>query len=454
MIVHSVFIGMIKHILCILLVAVFGSKCYTATLTVGPSQTYSTISSAITAATDGDILSVYTDTYAEDPSVSKNNLSIVAASGQIPIINGKFSLSATNITFRGLIISEWSGLNANGIHSYTYSGLTVENCIIRNGPTGSSGIYTRDAGNILIRSNIIHNCASGVNINSGRGTSYSNGTRILSNTISSNYFDGIDVNCVYLIVDGNRIFNNFDTNWAANHPDGIQFVDSTVDGQTGVQESQITRNIFYNHTQNIFTSWFTTNCLIANNICYMDAGTVSGVDLDSIATKNIICWGGTGIKIYNNTLGRVNNSSINLTYEATQPRMSAEIKNNIITDVIGAGIGLYIVNASDISTIDNNLYYNNVYDARIASTYYTTVADFKAATAYEDNSVSGNPLLTSWIPALGSPAINVGYDTSALFTTDILGNTRTVPWDIGAYEYIRSRILTVDSIQILSIRRQ
>jgi len=32
-------------------------------------------------------------------------------------------------------------------------------------------------------------------------------------------------------------------------------------------------------------------------------------------------------------------------------------------------------------------------------------------------------------------ALNGGYDLSSIFTGDIDGNTRTVPWDIGAYEY-------------------
>lgn len=35
----------------------------------------------------------------------------------------------------------------------------------------------------------------------------------------------------------------------------------------------------------------------------------------------------------------------------------------------------------------------------------------------------------------GSPAIGAGSDLSAVFTTDLAGNTRSAPWDIGAYEY-------------------
>ena len=34
-----------------------------------------------------------------------------------------------------------------------------------------------------------------------------------------------------------------------------------------------------------------------------------------------------------------------------------------------------------------------------------------------------------------SPAIGVGADLSTSFTADLDGQTRTVPWDIGAYKY-------------------
>jgi hypothetical protein len=37
--------------------------------------------------------------------------------------------------------------------------------------------------------------------------------------------------------------------------------------------------------------------------------------------------------------------------------------------------------------------------------------------------------------AVGSALIDAGVDESAVFTTDIEGTTRTLPWDIGAYDY-------------------
>lgn len=422
------------------LIAVFliGLACVSvnaATLTVGPGRDYSTIGSAVTASTAGDTISVYSDSYSETVTINKSNLTVQAASGESPILTGRFSVSATNATIRGLVIQGWTGDFTHGISMSSHGGLTVEGCIIRNGSSTASGVYVRNSNRVLIRSNVIHGCSAGININSGRGTSFETGTRILQNTVASNHFDGIQLNAKWVTVDQNLIFNNFDTNWAATHPDGIQFISSTVDGQAGVQEAIITRNWIFNHTQNIFTSLWTTNALIANNVCFMEAGVVNDVDLDAIATKNIICLGGTGIAILNNTLGRCNNSGINIDYNETQPRMAAIVRNNVIMDVFGSGIGIYVDNEDDLAELDNNLYFNNAFDARIASTYYETLSELQSGAIYEDSGLSADPGLTNYRPGSGSPVVGAGFDASAYFTDDHDGNARGIPWDIGAFEY-------------------
>lgn len=38
----------------------------------------------------------------------------------------------------------------------------------------------------------------------------------------------------------------------------------------------------------------------------------------------------------------------------------------------------------------------------------------------------------------GYDAVDAGFDLSAIFTTDASGITRSIPWDIGAYEYFES----------------
>ena len=57
------------------------------------------------------------------------------------------------------------------------------------------------------------------------------------------------------------------------------------------------------------------------------------------------------------------------------------------------------------------------------------------------NDISVDPMLTD--PTNGdfrlqtnSPAISAGIDSSAVVTTDYSGNPRTLPFDIGAFEYV------------------
>jgi len=417
-------------------------------LEVGVGKAYSTISSALAAAGTNDVINVYDGVYTENSTVSDDGVVIQSASGNTPSIVGRIIIGANNVTVRNMSIGNWTNANAGGVHSYGYSGLTVENCTITNATNSASGIYTRNGGNILIRSNLIAGCATGVNINSATGTSYTDGVRVLSNIICSNTFDGLDIHGKYITISSNQIFRNFDTNWLSTHPDGIQLIDSTIDSQRGCQNVQILNNTIYSHPQNIFTGYWVTNLLIANNILYQETGTVSGINLDTITTKQIGLFSGSNILIANNTLIRAVNSGIYCSYDASQATGGVTVKNNIITGVVSNGIALYFVNSSDIAAIDYNLYYGNSYDARIAASYYNTVGDFASATAYEDHGINGNPLLNNFIPQAGSPVINSGTDLSAYFTTDFTGTTRIVPWNIGAYETFNGNRINAINVNV------
>jgi hypothetical protein len=61
-----------------------------------------------------------------------------------------------------------------------------------------------------------------------------------------------------------------------------------------------------------------------------------------------------------------------------------------------------------------------------ASTYVSTYPGFVTVPT---GAGTGN-----WQLRSNSPAIDKGVDFSATFTTDLLGNTRQVPWDIGAFQ--------------------
>ncbi len=124
--------------------------------------------------------------------------------------------------------------------------------------------------------------------------------------------------------------------------------------------------------------------------------------------------------------------------------------------------------ALDTPSATNNILINNVWEF---SRFSTTNRGF--------NVISNNAYFASGVVPSGTPgqvtgttttfnsaatgdfslvaggyAVGAGADMSGAFTTDILGNTRTVPWDIGAYKYTRStRILTIGSARAGNFRR-
>lgn len=442
--------------IAILLLA--ASTAYCASRNVGSGQTYSTISSALAASSPGDTVVVFGGTYTETPNVGIAGVTIRAADGEAPEIVGRFQVSATNVTVDGLGIRGWSGTGNHGVLCSGFSGLTVRRCRIYDGAQDGSAIYTRNCGNVLIISNELYNCSAGVNINSGRGDSYDSGTRIVGNLVHDNSFDGMDLHGVYLTVQGNYIYNNIATNWATTHPDGIQLIDSTVDGQRGVQNIRIAGNWIKNHTQNIFTSFYTTNVAIWNNVLWIESGVVNGVDLGGIATKNIACWGTESVQIYNNTLIGGNNTGIYLAYEATMGPMAADVRNNIISGVVHPGIGVWVQNSRDLLTLDHNLYHDNGYDVRIASSYYDTLAIYQAAQGIQEvHGVAGDPQLGDLptpIPGPNSIAIRAGAILGTPFETDLNGRARptSTGWDIGALQAISGPTATAATLSVGTLR--
>lgn len=163
------------------------------------------------------------------------------------------------------------------------------------------------------------------------------------------------------------------------------------------------------HYWSIATGTKTTNCQIYNN-------TVIGLTASSGASAFVIS--GYGHKFNNNLL--VGFDSVMGSYNA------------------------YITNAFLFGSIDNNLYFNvdnmaagNPFSENIGTgpTRYFTMAAWKTL-GNDVNSITNNPLLNSvYSITSGSPAIGLGTNLNAIFTTDRLGKTRGTLWDIGAYEY-------------------
>jgi hypothetical protein len=128
----------------------------------------------------------------------------------------------------------------------------------------------------------------------------------------------------------------------------------------------------------------------------------------------------------------------------------SEISNNISYGITGSHFSLHEAGSGTITyTKAGLLVYSNIFYDPDAIGYnasddsggpYDTAGDLNTGTSFTGNTNS-QPTFTNYssgdysLAAGDTVAKNAGKDLSAFFTTDILGNTRTGTWDIGAYEY-------------------
>lgn len=167
-----------------------------------------------------------------------------------------------------------------------------------------------------------------------------------------------------------------------------------------------------------------TNIQIYNNVFQTDVGYFP---TDSTITISGEASGSTGFKIYNNTF-TYGTGGQTVIYYGTNGADN-EFKNNI---VINAGDAHYLLETLTIkSQIDYNIYYNtDNWDSQSWSAWQSS--------GYDQHSSNGvlPSLDANYVPtASDTVAKDNGVALSSYFTTDKAGNTRVVPWDIGAYEY-------------------
>lgn len=438
-----------------------------ATLNVGIGQTYATISLALLAAVNGDIIDIHAGTYTETLDLTKNDLFIRSHIGESPIVVGKIENDdCSGTTIMGLKVRGWGTALAadRGFHAADTTGLTLSGNTFYD--AFGAGIYLRNCTNSIASNNEIYGMqdapnvsATGIQVLSCGTTNgnFSGGVRLVDNDIHDNAVDGVNIHGHWITVSGNSVYSNITTDWMNTHPDGIQGLPGDIDGVLGVQHCRIYGNIFRNHTQNIFiegavdgdTNEF--DILIYNNVVYNDAGIVNGVDMDAINTAGIVLRRLFQAGVFNNTLGRHKGNCIHLQESAAG---SMTVKNNILSNNLGLGIYNETANQVSAGNLDYNLY-NCVGNAvKWGNTSYATLALFQAAQPTQENHGVGSssPLLNSFpSPTLqaASPAIGVGADLSSVFTTDFQGGVRNTPWDLGAYIF---GIFTATTLNGMSCR--
>ena len=222
-----------------------------ATITVGPSgKDYTTINSAVTAASPNDIILVGDGIYNENIILSKENLTIISENGSSSAFirpslssNHTFHVTASNTTIRGFNITGGGYYERAGIYA-----LSVSNCTFSENQVNTNhyGIYLKSSSN-----NIIQN-----------------------NNLSSNYYTG-----VYLDSSNNNVFTNNVAN--SNNYAGIflmtsssnnTFANNTVSfNYIGIQIGHLSdNNLLTNNTANSNTCYGTllagsSNITLINN---------------------------------------------------------------------------------------------------------------------------------------------------------------------------------------------
>jgi hypothetical protein len=234
----------------------------------------------------------------------------------------------------------------------------------------------------------------------------------------------------------------------------IQFYNNKMDGS------------WSNCTALYYSDGDTSNTLIYNNIFATENTTAASGSGGNYFIRIGSSYGDTGIiNILNNTFssdslaplgyGLNMTGAIALGTFPSGTSSTVTIENNILSgpeiDVQGT------LNGAATLTMDYNLHNPNTGSgygdlAYINGTQYKYANLVALHTAgYENNGMGSSSYASSypgfvtvptgagtgnWQLRSSSPAVGAGADLSSSFTTDILGNTRQIPWDMGAYEYV------------------
>lgn len=347
-------------------------------------------------------------------------------------INGGSNVNVRNLTIKDLYVRTPDSSDANkyqkAIQVQNADSVTLSNLIIEDAYYAIYAYASSANKSVLnINNNDISRVSTGIVAALDGNVNYSD-ISIHDNRLYDFYvWDGCWGSCT------------LQSEW--HHNDGIHtwgnFSGNTV-GPVYIYNNEI-RGDFGEHTSSfIFISDYTTPVTIYNNLIY----TTAELPKDGFITLGSYKTGAVAY-VYNNTVKGAGsgNTGGNGVYLSNANGSIVDIKNNIFTNCY---IGLYDSQGESSITADNNIYYLMTAQGRLGNVYYGTLSTWRNALGGCPNAgnecagISADPRLVSssdFSLQTDSPAINAGADLSEYFTTDILGNTRSGNWDIGAYEY-------------------
>jgi len=267
-------------------------------------------------------------------------------------------------------------------------------------------VVYRAYNNIRIYNNTLTHGAAGIIVGDPTSNSTIDTVELYNNTINL-YDDAADLNCT------NTYHNDGIHFWAV--ASGTSYRNVRIHGNTiGPDMGACTATTGW-----IFLEDTRSNILIYNNLLLANDSNRCPTDA-MVYDKNDGSAANNGAQIYNNTFAF--SGGANKGCSGVEVHEGGEIvKNNIFMNLNYAVFGGPI--ASPFLS-DYNLYYNNNKNVEGKSK--------------DSHGIFRNPSLDASFRYLSatSPGVNAGADLSAFFTTDKDGRARTVPWDIGAFEYV------------------
>ncbi len=385
----------------------------------GSTPSYSTIANGIAAMSVGDSLYIRAATYAEAINVTSltggtalTPTLISAYPGETVIIqpslsnpalepiNGTFDApTLAYLTFNALILEGTGSDQQKYWNIWKADHITFQNGVIRN--WGGNGVIIHDGStNITIKNNKIHDQRLQVSpLNRWYGIYAGGGVNTLidGNEIYGNPGGGMQAYPgpnTGLIIRNNKIHNN---DVGLSNVGGI-----TLSGGSGAE--------------------------VYNNLLYGQGCSSGTLCSSTSASRGIVVQSGSSYKIYNNTIYGTGGYGI----EVYPSNTSVEIRGNIVRSSSVADIIGYSMPGE---TCDRNAFGIAPVDITCTNTLSSDVRFVDAPNAVfglcrDVGDPHANCLGVS--PAIG--AVTSGTEPSSTFTTDILGTTRIVPWDFGAYE--------------------
>ncbi|MCP3682747.1 MAG: DUF1565 domain-containing protein [bacterium] len=437
-------------------------------------EPFKTINKALRTVSEGDTIILRGGTYPERIYTKTSRLTIKNYPGEKPVIDGEYTRPTGR--YGGLIqASDADGLTLIGLeikNSAEY-GIVIQrsehakviNCIIHN--TRGGGVCIEQFSNhyLLEDSEIYNHNQHYVNgivpeDHAAWGSAFSNGLGrtadhqlapsnygiIRGNKVHSGWGEGITLlHTKGSVVENNIVYDNFAmqiyVNWAQDSIVRNNVVYASKDREFNREKNwpgncgpgiSVT-NEKPSETPVAPIEGYGNNVEIYNNLI---ADTPRGILLWSAYPEYIP----KGIKIYNNVVVESYQD-----YQKGTPHLL--VIGSQFTDVIVKN-NIFLQTSGEIANVPPGLDFSHNLWSKTPDADARGVGDIIADPKLQkmtgwNNIESGGHNVDWWRLMEGSPAIDAG--TSVLVSsTDYDGNTRTVPYDIGAFEYISVQVLEWD----------